>query len=236
MQRKVIPELLDDDLGTSSEIAASLVDLRHINDWFGGTRTTAVLLRKVAKESGQQELSLLEVGAGAGDLPLTARRIFEKNGRKLRVTLLDRMASHLPTNSAASVAGDALHLPFCDNVFDVVSCSLFAHHLEAEDLRRFVQEGLRVCRRAVLINDLIRSPLHLALVYAGLPLFRSRITWHDAPASVRRAYTPKEMAVMLRDLPAKKATVSRHYLYRMGVLVWKESTEAAKTWQLAFDS
>jgi ubiquinone/menaquinone biosynthesis C-methylase UbiE len=212
------------------------VDLRHINDWFGGTRTTAALLRHVSEESGQRELSLLEVGAGAGDMPLAAGRIFEKDGRKLRVTLLDRMSSHLPTNGKVSVAGDALQLPFRDSSFDVVSCSLFAHHLEAEELRRFVREGLRVCRRAVLINDLIRSPLHLALVYAGLPLFRSRITWHDAPASVRRAYTRQEMAQMLQGLPAERVAISRHYLYRMGVLVWKGNTGAAKTWQLAFNS
>ena len=50
MQRRVIAELLDDDLGTPAEIASSLSDLRHINDWFGGTRTTTSLLRKVAAQ------------------------------------------------------------------------------------------------------------------------------------------------------------------------------------------
>ena len=71
------------------------------------------------------------------------------------------------------------------------------------------------------INDLIRSRLHLALTYAGLPLFRSRITWHDAPASVRRAYTREEMRTMLAELPAKRLEITLHYLYRMGVLLWK---------------
>ena len=88
-------------------------------------------------------------------------------------------------------------------------------------LQVFAREALRVCRRAVLINDLIRSRTHLALVYLGLPLFRSRITWHDAPASVRRAYTVDEMRELLSRLPAQRIEMSRHYLYRMGVLVWK---------------
>ncbi len=223
MERRVIPELLDDDLGTESEIASSLVDLRHINDWFGGTRTTAALLRQVAGEQ-RRELSLLEVGAGAGDVPAGAARILKRSGRELRIMLLDRMWSHLPGNRVASVAGDALQLPFQDNAFDVVSCSLFAHHFEPEQLRIFATEALRVCRRAVLINDLIRSRLHLWMVYAGLPLFRSPITWHDAPASVRRAYTREEMQEILRDVPAEGITISRHYLYRMGVLIWKAGT------------
>src|SRR5947199_5866128 len=37
-----------------------------------------------------------------------------------------------------------------------------------------------------LINDLVRSWLHLAFVYTGMPLYRSRLTRHDAPASVRQ--------------------------------------------------
>lgn len=221
MRRKIIPELLDGDVGSPEQIAASLADLRHINDWFGGTRTTAALLGRVAAEGGCRRLSVLEVGAGAGDLPIRARRIFEKDGRELTITLLDRMWSHLPVNGVPSIAGDALALPFREGAFDVVSCSLFAHHLEPEELRRFAGEAMRVCRRAVLINDLIRSRLHLWLVYAGLPLFRSHMTWHDAPASVRRAYTPDEMRQMLRDVPAARMTVERRYLYRMGVLLWK---------------
>jgi len=221
MKRKVIAELLDDDLGTPEEIASSLLDLRHINNWFGGTGTTTSLLRRVAHETGQKTLSLLEIGAGRGDVPLGAQRALEKEGVTLKVTLLDRVWSHLPQNAVASVSGDAMHLPFWDSTFDVVGCSLFAHHFEPETLPMLLKEALRVARRAVLINDLIRSRLHLGLVYMGLPLFASRITWHDAPASVRRAYTLGEMRAMLANVPAKRLGITRHYLYRMGVLLWK---------------
>ena len=65
--------------------------------------------------------------------------------------------------------------------------NLMAHHFDPEGLLGVVEESLRVARIAVLINDLIRSRVHLGLVYAGLPLFRGRITWNDAPASVRQA-------------------------------------------------
>jgi ubiquinone/menaquinone biosynthesis C-methylase UbiE len=221
MQRKITAEFLDDDLGTAAEVADALADLRHINAWFGGTQTTITLLRQVACSNGIQQLSVLEVGAGSGDVPLAAQRAFALEGVTLNVTTLDRLASHLPANGAASVVGDALRLPFRDETFDVVSCSLFAHHFSPDALLLFAREALRVCRRAVLINDLIRSRLHLALVYLGLPLFRSRITWHDAPASVRQAYTVNEMRELLAPLPAQRTEISRHYLYRMGILAWK---------------
>jgi ubiquinone/menaquinone biosynthesis C-methylase UbiE len=223
MQRRVIAEWLDSDLGTAAEIAATLADLRHINDWFGGTRTTISLLRRVAHESGRRRLCVLEVGAGAGDVPQAAHKTLLREGIDLQFTLLDRAWSHLPANGTTSLAGDALHLPFLDEAFDVVSCSLLAHHFEPAVLQPFLHEALRVCRRAVLINDLIRSPVHLALVYLGLPLFRSRLTWHDAPASVRQAYTLNEMRGLLSCLPAREIEITRHYLYRMAVLVWKNN-------------
>jgi len=221
MRRQVIAELLDDNRGTAAEIAASLADLRHVNNWFGGTHTTITLLRKVARRDSVRSLSVLEVGAGAGDVPLSAKRALEQEGIQLRITLLDRAWSHLPANGTIALAGDALHLPFRDHAFDVVSSSLFAHHFEPTGLQLLMRESLRVCRRAVLINDLIRSRLHLGLVYLGLPLFRSRITWHDAPASVRRAYTEDEMHALLSQLPVSRLEITKHYLYRMGVVVWK---------------
>src|SRR5579864_204938 len=157
MRRTVIPELLDGDLGTPAEVAESLADLHRVNLHFGGTETTVALLRRVAGECGCRELSVLEVGAAAGDLPLEAQRRLADQGIELRLTFLDRMPSHLIATAAARVCGNALQLPFRDGAFDVVSCALLAHHLEPDELLRYAIEALRVCRRAVLINDLIRS-------------------------------------------------------------------------------
>src|SRR5215472_3228902 len=221
MRRRLTPELLDDDLGTPEEVGDSLRDLRHINQWFGGTRTTIALLQRVAERCGISTISLLEIGAGLGDVPLSAAKSLAKDGISLNVTLLDRRWTHLPRNGTASVAGDALSLPFLNNAFDVVSCSLFTHHFEPEALRTICSEALRVASCAVVINDLVRSPLHLLLVYLGFPLFRSRLTWHDAPASVRAAYTPEEMRSVLTKVPSQYVDISRFFLYRMGIIVWK---------------
>ncbi len=221
MQRQTVSELLDDDLGNAAEIAQSFRDLQRINYWFGGTRATTRLLQRIAQTHQVRSLSLLEVGAGNGYVPIAARERLARRGIELRVTLLDRVSAHLPQNGVTAVAAEATKLPFRDGAFDVVACNLVAHHLDPETLERFASEGLRVARVAVLINDLVRSRLHLALCYAGLPLFRSRITWHDAPASVRQAYTLKEMRSIVSRTAARWVEISTHYLFRMGVLLWK---------------
>jgi hypothetical protein len=222
MKRVVTAELLDTDSGTPAEIAASLGDLRRINRWFGGVATAEDMIRRVAREINVSSLSLLEVAAGSGYVPETARERLLNQGLNLQVTLLDRAPSHLNGGNRA-VAADALVLPFRDASFDLVSSTLFVHHLSPEEFVQFVNEGLRVCRVAVLINDLVRRPLHLSLVYAGLPLYRSRLTRHDAPASVRQAYTPEEMKALLAQTSAPRTEIHRHYLYRMGMIAWKSN-------------
>ena len=221
VKRVVIPELLDTDAGTPAEIAGSLADLRLVNRWFGGAATTCSLVEHVARKRDTTALSLLEVAAGSGDVPEHTRRRLHRRGVQLETTLLDRSRSHL-TNGHRAVIGNALALPFADQSFDLVGCGLFAHHLSPDELLVFLNEALRVCRVAVLINDLVRHPLHLALVYAGYPLYRSRLTRHDAPASVRAAYTPDEIRAVLQQTPAARVEIHRHYLFRMGAIVWKQ--------------
>ena len=80
MKRKVIPELLDSDAGTPSEIAASLSDLNRINRWFGGIATTQSLVERVAQRLGARSLSLLEVAAGSGAVPAAVTAAFAKTG------------------------------------------------------------------------------------------------------------------------------------------------------------
>lgn len=223
MQRIDSDEILDSDQCPAPERETSLRDLCRINRWFGGVGTTRSLIERVSASTGQKHFSVLEVAAGFGEVPRAAASQLESKGITLDIIDLDRLCSHLRRGHRAVVA-DALALPFRDASFDLVSCSLFAHHLDPSELARFVNEALRVSRRAVLINDLIRHPLHLALVYAGFPLMRNYVSRVDGVASVKRAYLPEEMQRMLSRgvRPQDRIEISRHYLFRMGVIVWKE--------------
>jgi ubiquinone/menaquinone biosynthesis C-methylase UbiE len=228
MQRVDTKEILDSDACSPHEVQATLEVLGRINRWFGGIATTQKMVKRVAQATGMKRLSLLEVAAGLGDVPSTVGKRLAQRGITLDVTLLDMARSHLPRGDNAVVA-DALNLPFGDGAFDLVSCNLFAHHLKPQQLRQFVGEGLRVCRQAVLINDLIRHPLHLALVYVSYPIMRSRVAWLDGLTSVRRAYVPEEIWSMLASASSPEAAqqmeISRNYLFRMGVVVWKNQVK-----------
>ncbi|HLW52395.1 MAG TPA: methyltransferase domain-containing protein [Candidatus Angelobacter sp.] len=222
MRRVVVPELLDSDSGTPQEVEGSLADLRMFNRRFGGARAMIALLREIGEKRRLTNIDWLDVAGGAGDLVALTQQSLRRFAITVSPVIMDRAQSHL-NGSHQNICGDALALPFRDNSFDVVSSSLFVHHLEREELVRFAREGLRVARHAFVINDLIRHPIHLALAVAGKPIYRSRITRHDAVASVRRAYTVDEIRRILGD-PSTGATeisVRTFYLYRMGVIAWK---------------
>src|SRR5258708_22201792 len=231
MKRVVIPELLDTDAGTPEEGAGSLADLEMFNRYYGGVGTMADLLMSVARARKVKSLSWLDVAGGQGRLATRPIAALAEKGLPVRPVVLDRAETHMDSG-LDSVCGDALHLPFRDNSFDVVGCCLFLHHLEPPEIVAFVRDALRVARHAVVINDLIRHPLHLLISRIGRPIYRSRITRHDAVASVRRAYTIKEIKEMLANLPAQAVGVREHYLFFLGGSAWETTTTIWRTTHL----
>jgi ubiquinone/menaquinone biosynthesis C-methylase UbiE len=205
MKRVVVPELLDNDEFSPSEVADSLADIQMFNRRFGGVRTMTTLLSTVATQRGLKSLSWLDVAGAYGDLASCTNKVMARRGIEVKPVLLDRVVTHL-NNGITSVCADALNLPFRDNSFDVVGSCLFLHHLDPEQIVAFAAEGLRVARHAVLINDLVRDPLLLALAYAGL----------------RRAYTVNEIRSILQESTAFKTEIEKFYPFRVGGVMWKQ--------------
>src|SRR4051812_21148738 len=219
MRRIVRSEWLDTQQASDIEVKQSLEDLWFVNRWFGGYSTTKTLIQRVLSKTQLPSLSILDVGSASGDGAEYLQNAFP--AVKVRFTLLDRVAAHFNGSRHTTIAGDAIALPFLDQSFDVVMCSLFAHHLEPDEFRQFAKEALRISRVGLLVNDLSRSYFHLGLIYAGMPLFRSRATRHDSVASVWRAYTPSEMESMLKGTSAARVEVHSTYLCRLGAIAWK---------------
>jgi SAM-dependent methyltransferase len=215
-------ELLDDDSISNAEVLASLRDLRTVNRLFGGVSTTAHLLRRAMLASGLREASVLEVAAGDGYAIRHAIDRLNKEGLEVDPLCLDRREIAAEAHCCPpAMSGDALHLPFSPASFDFVSCGLFLHHLPPLQVIAFINGALRVARRAVLINDLRRNRMHLALIYLWTPLLQSPISRADGIASVRQAYTREEIQRMLSQTKASSFEIGNRFLFRIGGIAWK---------------
>ncbi len=217
MRRAIARELMDEPVADSGELAENLRDIAFANARFGGTAPVARAVRRLGARS------VLDVGSGLGDVPRALVRDAASHGRSLHVTCLDRSEAMLALARSAAAGDPALafvraegeRLPFEAGTFDAVTCTLALHHFEPPAARALLRELRRVARLAPVVCDLRRSALAFAATWAWSRTSRNRLTRHDAPLSVRRAYTPGEALALARDAGWRAPRVRREPWFRM---------------------
>jgi ubiquinone/menaquinone biosynthesis C-methylase UbiE len=193
------------------EFAAAYHELKIINRRLGGIRAIERFLPGVSNPL------ILDVAAGACD-------ISEALAGKIpcRIVVLDLNVRGLRlARKSWPVVGDALALPFRDGTFDVVTASLFFHHLPDQDCVRVLAQMWRIAKRLVLVNDLHRHALAYFSIRALTALFsRSPMVRHDGPVSVLRAFRPKEL-LNIAKAAGVPARVHRSFPYRLVLVAEK---------------
>jgi SAM-dependent methyltransferase len=205
---------------------ASLTDIDRLNAWFGGY---ALTLRALDRMPAPSRRRVVDVGGGCGDF---ARRLIERErrrGRAVHVVVVDRdpdllaIARREAGVGVSLVRADASALPFREGSADVVTMSLTLHHLEPDAAVVSLREMHAVASTALVVNDLLRGRLSLALVWLATRLLRCHpISRHDGPLSVRRAYAPAELVVLAEKAGVPPPKVERHpWLGRLVAVVEK---------------
>jgi ubiquinone/menaquinone biosynthesis C-methylase UbiE len=225
MRRVPAIELLDNDLGSPADVRIQLNDLWRINRWLGGVSSSLHLLLRVLRDAGRRSVRVLEVGAGDGRLAARLRSMLRRRGIEADFFVLDRRYSHLlfgrPASDLHPVVADALALPFRAESFDVVTCNLLFHHFSGGDALRFLCSLGAVARDAVLINDLERRWLPYLFIRLAPWFTRNRMSRHDAAASVRQAYTRRELVQLAAAAGFTDFEVRRLAPFRLGLVVRK---------------
>ena len=218
-------EHLDKGDYTAEEYEGCLVELRRINRWLGDARALRRALFTPPAPDHREGFSVLDVGAGSGQLLRVIAAEVRKRGlsvgRLVGVELNERSARAVLQESrgyreVAAVRADAFHLPFVAGAFDYVICSLFTHHFRDEQVVELLREFARVARRRVIVIDLHRHALaYLLYTTLGKLFLRNRLVREDGALSIRRGFRPRE----LRDLAARaglgNAEVRRRFAFRL---------------------
>src|SRR5262247_2364131 len=191
---------------------AALRDINRLNAWFGGYWLTCRAIDRLAGDGA--EATVVDVGGGRGDLARRLVRAARDRGRRMRVIVVDRDATIAGDDEdVVAVRADATALPFGEGAVDVVTASLLLHHLEPDAAARCLGEMRTVARRGIVVNDLIRARVTLALVWLATRLFaRHRYSRHDGPLSVRRAYAPDELRTLADKAGLGRLVVCRYPL------------------------
>jgi 2-polyprenyl-3-methyl-5-hydroxy-6-metoxy-1,4-benzoquinol methylase len=200
-------ELLDGPLDDPLVLRGNLRDLERVNRRLGGVDLSARAIASLAGE--RRELTVLDVGTGAADIPLALLERARRRGDRWHMTGIDSRPEILAQAAAREPrlmgtpelelhVGDGRSLPYPAASFDVAHASLVVHHLEPAEVVRLLVEMARVARLGVVVNDLVRGRLAWALAWLLVHgSTRNRFTRHDAPLSVRRAYTKPELTELV---------------------------------------
>jgi 2-polyprenyl-3-methyl-5-hydroxy-6-metoxy-1,4-benzoquinol methylase len=217
------PELMDDPGLEPALLAGALRGLGRLN---AVSMAGGLLWRVVVAEARRADrpIRVLDVACASGEWVVRAAartaRVgvrAEFSGCDVNPRLVD-LARQKATDAGVSceffahdaVAGGAMV------EYDVVMASLFMHHLSDEDAGRVLASMARAARRAVVINDLVRSRVNLWMVSAASrALSRSSVVHVDAALSVRAAFTRDELRGLAERAELHGATIGPGGLGRM---------------------
>ena len=209
------PKILEDDLR----------NLRTINRYFGGLRALRKAVLPIARRVKVGEtITILDLATGSCDQPVALVRAFGRIGRRVRVTAVDRNEVMLET-ARKFASGmkeieferhDLMNLPYKDESFDIVTCSLTIHHFSREDGVKLLREMNRISRLGFVVNDLSRSYIGAATAWLYTRLTtRNPMTRYDSVISVLRAFTKDELTAMTVEAGVGRVKVYTAPLFRL---------------------
>jgi 2-polyprenyl-3-methyl-5-hydroxy-6-metoxy-1,4-benzoquinol methylase len=229
-QRHLQPEIMDQpNLDERSHLQA-LRGLERINRISGSVRILWPAIRELARKS-TLPVRILDLGTGGGDVPIGLARKGSRAGVPVEIEGWDisTRAVEYARQKAEQLGVPvrfAVHNALNDALptdRDVVTCSLFLHHLEEADAVALLRRMGEAARQMVLINDLIRSPAGLLLAHLATRIFTlSRVVHVDGPRSVESAFTMAEARQLAERAGLHGAALQWRWPFRY-LLCWRRS-------------
>ncbi|MBV8856014.1 MAG: methyltransferase domain-containing protein [Acidobacteria bacterium] len=223
-QRSYELEHIDKGDYTPEEYDECSAELRWVNRWMGDASALKRSVLPDIARGGAREFTMLDVGAGTGELlreVALAARGRGVHARLAGLELNERAAAGLVEESrefkeVVSVRGDALRLPFADGAFDYVMCSLFTHHFRDDACVRVFREMARVAGRRVYCIDLHRHPVaYYFYTTVGRLFIHTRLVREDGALSILRGFRPGELRRLAERAGLKDVKVERRFPYRL---------------------
>jgi hypothetical protein len=226
-QRSYQKELMD--LGDFSEkdFRQNLYELKLTNIYLGGHGATLKTLKKLIKKKPQSNYTLADVASGGGDSLLAMAKWSKSKGHSIDFTGVD--LNEFCTSYARQQTNEFKNITFVTkpyqeeiNTYDIITCALFTHHLNEEELDHYLLWAKEHSRLGFIINDLQRHPLaYFNIKWISWLFPFSYLYKNDAPLSVLRSFKRSDWEKKAKAL-GLELKIKWHWAFRYSVCYLKK--------------
>lgn len=217
-------EIMDDLDFHGEEMQNLLGDLKAVNKWLGGNSINIHALKKLLQHHPKEnELTILDIGCGDGQMLRTCADFLKVNGFKAKCIGIDFNANILELARSESkiypniefikidVLADQNLIPNCD----IAMFTLFLHHLSNQEIQSLLSFMLKKTKLALIINDLHRHKWAFNLFRLVSVLFlRTKTAGHDGLVSIARGFKKSELQVIAGNIPGQSSEIRWQWAFR----------------------
>lgn len=220
---------MDDFSAGGPELRVALRHLRMLNRIFGASAPTLYGIRRLWMAADKpKRFSILDIGAGSGDVNRNILHWADANRIDLSITLADiteeacEEARLLYRNEPRIrvMRNDLFKLP--EGGADVVTGTQFVHHFAAAELPKVAQNMLKASRLGVVINDIHRHWIPWAAVWLTTRIVsNNRYIRNDGPLSVAKGFRSDDWRNLREALGESEMHYAWRPLFRYAVVIKK---------------
>jgi SAM-dependent methyltransferase len=222
-----VPEIMDRPRNDVALLRADLQVLESINRFLGGHEAALGYVDLFLQARPTGPLTILDLATGGADTPRTIVQWARGQGVSIAITAVDRNPEilRIAREQCAELPEihieqhDLLALPYPDESFDFVLCSLALHHFAEADVVAILRRIHDIARIGYVVSDLRRNRIAIWLSkLMARTIIKNPIARFDAPASCERAFSVAELHAMATQAGVSKPAIRREQFFRMALV------------------
>ena len=222
-----------DDFALEGEILQDALDkIAKINQFLGGNKLTIQGVESLINTVSQSnEISILDIGCGNGDMLRSLAEYGLKNNLNFKLVGIDanaftvkyarELSKHYPNISYQCI--DIFDKPFLELKYDIVLCTLTLHHFKEEEIERLLLVFEKQSRIGIVINDLHRNALAYRLFQSLCYVFRlNSMSKEDGLTSILRGFKKEELVRFSEQLKYSNYKIQWKWAFRYQWIIFKD--------------
>lgn len=214
-------EIMDDFSLEGEELRDALDKIARINQFLGGNQLTLQGVKKLI--NSEEEITIVDVGCGNGDMLRTLADYGNKNNLKLNLIGID--ANAFTINYAKEISKEYPNISYkCEDIFgesfaqmsyDIILCTLTLHHFKNNQIDYLIQLFNKQAKIGIVINDLHRNIIAYRAFQVICFVFRlNKMSKEDGLVSILRGFKKQELIDFSVRNKLKNYTINWKWAFR----------------------